>query len=98
LTQPDFLSALERELRFRGVAFSRAQLMAFVASVWPLAEEDPDMTFWAREFIVEDRAQIDGVWLRPEEARAVVRAIADNVFCSNEALKRANNKTGHATA
>jgi hypothetical protein len=31
--------------------FSRADLLAFVASVWPLAQEDPDVGSWAREFI-----------------------------------------------
>jgi len=51
MTQADFLAALELELRLRGIAFSRADLLDFVASVWPLAQEDPDAAFWAREFI-----------------------------------------------
>jgi len=32
-------------------SFDRAELLEFVASVWPLAEENPDAAFWAREFI-----------------------------------------------
>ena len=51
MTQDDFLTALEQELQIRGARFNRADLLAFVADVWPLAEEDPDVTFWAREFI-----------------------------------------------
>ena len=32
-------------------SFDRAELLEFVASVWPLAEENPDAAFWAQEFI-----------------------------------------------
>jgi len=51
MTQPDFLASLEQELQLRGRAFSRSDLLAFVASVWPRGEEDPDVAFWARKFI-----------------------------------------------
>lgn len=51
MNQQDFLQALESSLQFRGVAFSRAALQAFVESAWPLMAEDPDPEFWAGEFI-----------------------------------------------
>jgi hypothetical protein len=35
MTQPDFVAALEQGLQLRAVAFSRSDLLAFVASVWP---------------------------------------------------------------
>jgi len=51
MTQPDFTTALEQELQLQGRAFSRADLLAFVADAWPLIAEDPDPATWAREFI-----------------------------------------------
>jgi hypothetical protein len=51
MTREDFTAALEQALQLRAVGFSRAELLDFVASVWPLAEENPDVDFWAREFI-----------------------------------------------
>jgi hypothetical protein len=30
---------------------AQADLLAFVADVWPLAQEDPDVVFGAREFL-----------------------------------------------
>jgi hypothetical protein len=38
-------------LQLQGVPFARAALLAFVASVWPLAEEDPDAARWAAAFL-----------------------------------------------
>jgi hypothetical protein len=38
-------------LQLGGVSFSRADLLDFVASVWPLAQENPDPAAWARGFI-----------------------------------------------
>jgi hypothetical protein len=58
MTQADFTAALETELHLRGVPFSRADLFAFVASAWPLIEDDPDVTFWAGEFIDSGRGSI----------------------------------------
>ena len=52
--QTDFLAALEQELRLCG--FSRADLAEFVADVWPLAQEDRDPVWWAREFLAAGRA------------------------------------------
>jgi hypothetical protein len=42
MTRDAFTAALEEQLRLRGLAFSRAAVLDFVASVWPLAEDDPD--------------------------------------------------------
>jgi hypothetical protein len=58
MTQGDFLAILEYELRLQGVAFGRADLLAFVASAWVWIDEDPDVTFWAREFIASGRASV----------------------------------------
>lgn len=51
MSQADFLAALEQELQLRGIGFSRANLEAFAADVWPLAEQNPDVAFWAQEFL-----------------------------------------------
>jgi hypothetical protein len=51
MTQANFTLALEQELQIRSVRFSRADLQEFVADAWPLIKENPDVTFWAREFI-----------------------------------------------
>jgi hypothetical protein len=56
MNQTDFVLALEQELQLRGIRFQRADLVDFVASVWPLAQENPDVAFWAREFIDSDQA------------------------------------------
>lgn len=53
MNQQDFLQSLESTLQLRGVAFSRAALQAFVKSAWPLIDDDPDVEWWAREFIAE---------------------------------------------
>jgi hypothetical protein len=51
MTRDDFTAALEEQLRIRGYSFSRVDVLDFVASVWPLAEDDPDPVAWARRFI-----------------------------------------------
>jgi hypothetical protein len=40
---PGFPAALELELQLQGCAFRRADLLAFVASIWPPAQEDPGL-------------------------------------------------------
>jgi hypothetical protein len=35
----------------RGVAFERAELLAYVASMWSSVEDDPDAGRWAGEFL-----------------------------------------------
>jgi hypothetical protein len=58
MTQDDFTLALEQELRLRGVGFSRADLVAFVADCWPRMQDDQDVAKWAREFIDTGRADL----------------------------------------
>jgi hypothetical protein len=57
MTQEQFANLLERELRLRFARFSLADLLTFVQDVWPVAQEDPDVDRWAREFI--DRGGAD---------------------------------------
>jgi hypothetical protein len=58
MTQADFLESLEAELRLRHVAFDRLMLTEFVASVWPLIADDPDVRLWAGEFIASGNATV----------------------------------------
>jgi hypothetical protein len=58
MTRDDFTLALEQELRLRGVRFSRADLMQFVADCWPRIVDDPDVPRWAQEFIDSGRADV----------------------------------------
>jgi hypothetical protein len=51
MSQPEFVEAVESELHLRGIPFDRAALLAFVASAWPLIQENPDVGFWAGEFL-----------------------------------------------
>jgi hypothetical protein len=53
MTLPDFVTGLELELelRLRPVGFERAELEAWAAAVWPLAEEDPDVIRWSEAFL-----------------------------------------------
>ena len=53
MTRDAFTAALEEQLRIRGYSFSRADVLDFVASVWPLAEDDPDPVLWAERCFVE---------------------------------------------
>jgi hypothetical protein len=50
-TEAELLATVEAELRARGRPFSRAALMAFVSSVMPLAQDNPDARFWASQFL-----------------------------------------------
>jgi hypothetical protein len=58
MTPTDFTLALEQELQVRGVPFSRADVLDFVAGAWPLIQEDSDVSFWAREFIEAVQARL----------------------------------------
>lgn len=51
MNQQDFLSSLESALQLRNVSFSRAALQSFVADAWVLIVDNPDVEFWAGEFI-----------------------------------------------
>jgi hypothetical protein len=50
MSKSAFTEALAWELRLRGVSHVRPDLEAFVRDVWPLAEEDPDVNRWAKEY------------------------------------------------
>ncbi len=58
MNQADFLAALEQELKLRRIDFRRADLLEFVADVWPLAQENPDVAFWAQEFLESGRGSV----------------------------------------
>ncbi len=51
----DFLRLLEAHLQPMHVPFSRAALIAFVESAWPAIADDPDIEYYAREFLAGER-------------------------------------------
>jgi hypothetical protein len=51
MTPADFVAWLESALALYGVAFDRAELLDWVASMWPWIADDPDVERWASEFI-----------------------------------------------
>ena len=51
LSPPDFLRLLEQHLQPAGVSFSRAALQAFVEAAWPRIADDPDIEYFANEFL-----------------------------------------------
>jgi hypothetical protein len=51
MTQTDFTQALESKVQLQGLPFDRAALLAFVASVWTLTEDDPEAARWAEAFL-----------------------------------------------
>jgi hypothetical protein len=55
MNEDHFVKLLELELRRRFTRFSLADLLAFVADVWPVAREDPDVDRWTREFLDSGR-------------------------------------------
>jgi hypothetical protein len=58
MTQEEFVRRLELELRCRFARFSLADLEAFVADVWPVARDDPDVSRWADAFLDSGRADM----------------------------------------
>jgi hypothetical protein len=67
VTPAAFLAALERTLRYRGVPFSRGDLMAFVLAAWPGVEEPVDVERWAGEFLESQlRGLVDGIGVMPD--------------------------------
>jgi hypothetical protein len=51
MPKTEFIRILEEELKLRGLAFSRADVLEFVEDVWPLAKDDPDPVRWAERFL-----------------------------------------------
>jgi hypothetical protein len=62
MTQRDFLGCLETDLALRGVAFERAELLGYVASMWPWIEGDPDVGRWAGEFLEARTGAASGIY------------------------------------
>jgi hypothetical protein len=57
MNQPGFFASLEIQLALGGVPFDRAELLAWVASMWPHIENDPYVTRWACEFVKTTRLE-----------------------------------------
>jgi hypothetical protein len=55
MTKTAFLSALAWQLTLAGVPYVRPDLEGFVDDVWPLAEDDPDVTRRAQEWLRRGR-------------------------------------------
>jgi hypothetical protein len=51
MSRDNFTAALDQELRLRGVPFDLAELLAFAADVWPLADDAADVGRWAGAFL-----------------------------------------------
>ena len=62
MTQRDFVRCLESDLALRGVAFERAELLAYVASMWPWISDDPDAGRWAGEFLEARTGAASGMY------------------------------------
>jgi hypothetical protein len=60
MAQSEFLALLESELSLRGQPFERAELVEWLACVWPHVEDDPDVYFWAGQFLEAQRAEVEG--------------------------------------
>jgi hypothetical protein len=58
MTQAEFLTGPEQELRLRGLPFRHADVLAFADDVWPLAREDPDPVRWADAFVAAGYAGV----------------------------------------
>jgi len=46
-----FAEALEMELRSRGVAYDRGELLEFVEDIWAGVKLNPDIRVWADRFV-----------------------------------------------
>jgi hypothetical protein len=56
MTPADFIPLLESDLALLGMAYDRAELLAWTACMWPWIEDDPCASRWAREFAEVVRA------------------------------------------
>jgi hypothetical protein len=87
MTQADFIACLESQLGLHGVAYDGAELLEWVASMWPHLADDPDVQRWAGEF-AEGRTL---VWQRRRGAEPV------GTFGCRERLNWTGNGEGHAS-
>jgi hypothetical protein len=60
MAHSEFLPLLENELYLRSQPFERAELAEWLACVWPHVEDDPDVYFWAGQFLDAQRAEVPG--------------------------------------
>jgi hypothetical protein len=51
MTAQDFLAQVEAHLQLHATPFSRAELMAWVQSTWPLIADDPCPEKWCDAFL-----------------------------------------------
>lgn len=51
MTQDDFTTALEEQLRDRNISFGADEVRDYVETIWPEAQEEPDAAFWAERFL-----------------------------------------------
>jgi hypothetical protein len=58
MTPPDSAASVAADLHLMGAAVDRGDLETFIADSWPLVEETPDETFWARKFVEVGRAML----------------------------------------
>jgi hypothetical protein len=99
MSHPDFLTGLEAELRLRGVAFDRADVLAFADAVWPLAQEDTDPVKWADCFLEAGHAERPSpkpilVLDRPASAsEQYLREMAERMYRALMDGKARENKT-----
>ncbi|HLJ97123.1 MAG TPA: hypothetical protein VKU02_28420 [Gemmataceae bacterium] len=52
-----------QKLWLRVIGFSSADLVVFVADVWPLAQENPDVTYRAQGFLESGQGEVPN-WLK----------------------------------
>jgi hypothetical protein len=57
MSRGEFITALKAELKLCGIAFSPADVLAFAADVWELAEDRPDAVWWAKRFVQAIQSQ-----------------------------------------
>jgi hypothetical protein len=59
MSKQAFLEALAWQLTLAGVPYVRPGLEAFVDGAWPLAEEQPDVARWGREYAEGHAAAVE---------------------------------------
>jgi hypothetical protein len=52
MSKTEFFPSVEADLRLRHVPFDKAELAAFLRSVWPLVEPSDRPEHWAEAFLV----------------------------------------------
>lgn len=76
MTQADFLTALVHVLQLQDITFSRAALLVFVESCWPLIEDDPSTERWSREVVKAPGVTLPPV-PRPADTHGYTNRLSD---------------------